>query len=238
MLRVILVDDEPSSRRRLAQMLLETGEAEVVGEAGSVEQALPLIESVKPNALFLDIRMPGGDGFDLLRKLEVIPGVVFVTGYSDRAVEAFDFEAVDYLLKPVRRERLKLAVERLRDREKTAEGASWYGQDRVCFRLPQRLVVARPEAISALQAEGDFTRVFIEGEQPLFICRSLSHYEKILPDPPFHRIDRSLMIHESKVRKVEPDSNHGFALWLEGMSQPISIGPTARKRLSEILPIG
>lgn len=238
MLRVVLVDDEPAARQRLRRLLEKESGVTVLGEAGSAGEALPLIRDTKPDAVFLDIRMPGNDGFELLRRLDVIPPVVFVTGYSDHAVEAFELEAVDYLLKPVRAERLKLALERLRDREKTAEGASWYGQDRVCFRLPQQLVVARTDAISLLCAEGDFTRVFIAGRSPLLICRSLSHYEKILPEPPFHRIDRSLMVHESKVRRIEAGKEGGFTLWMEGVESPVPIGRTARKRLAGYLPAG
>jgi two-component system LytT family response regulator len=102
--------------------------------------------------------------------------------------------------------------------------------------MPRKTVVARLDAIQALRAEGDFTRVFLEGNQPLFICRSLQHYEEILPAPPFIRVDRSLIIHAGMIERVEPDEGSHHQLFLRGISTPFRLGPAAWKRVLAMLP--
>lgn len=122
-MRVLIVDDEPAARRRLSALLAEMAGlgVEVVGEAGSGVEALELAAALRPDLMLLDVAMPEVDGFDVARHLpEPKPLVVFQTAYAERALEAFEHEALDYLVKPVTRERLARAVERARRR--LAEG--------------------------------------------------------------------------------------------------------------------
>ena len=182
MLRLLIIDDEPLARQNLRQMLGLHPGLKVVGEADSVPEALRLIREEKPDAIFLDVQMPGADGFSLLRSLEHPPRVVFVTAHAAHAAEAFDFDAVDYLLKPVRPVRLAVAVGRLE--AETAGGEPWQAKDRICFKTPERTLIATPGMIAALEADGDFTRIHIEGERPMLICHNLSFYEKTHPPPP------------------------------------------------------
>ena len=111
-LRTVLVDDEALARTRLRRMLGEIAAVEIVGEAGSVAEALPLVESLRPDLLFLDVQMPGQDGFALLPMLTHRPAIVFATAFDQHAVRAFEENAVDYLMKPFRPERLARAIER------------------------------------------------------------------------------------------------------------------------------
>ena len=113
-LRTLLVDDEPLARARLRRMLGEIERVEVVGEAGSVPEAAALVEQLGPDLVFLDVQMPGEDGFGLLARTRQRPAIVFVTAFDHFAVRAFEAQAVDYLLKPFRPERLAAAVERVR----------------------------------------------------------------------------------------------------------------------------
>lgn len=113
-LRIVMVDDEPLARMRLRRMLLELGGVEVVGEAGSVADALPLVDGLQPDLVMLDVQMPGEDGFALLRLARHRPAVVFVTAFDQYAVRAFEEHALDYLLKPFRAERLAAALEHAR----------------------------------------------------------------------------------------------------------------------------
>src|SRR5205085_10524147 len=113
-LRVLIVDDEPLARTRTRGLLAELEGVEVAGEAGSVAEARVAIAERRPDLLLLDVQMPGGDGFDLLRDLDPRPAVVFVTAFDHYAVRAFEENAVDYLLKPFRVERLGQALERVR----------------------------------------------------------------------------------------------------------------------------
>ncbi len=119
-MKVLVVDDEEPARRRLKRMLAELPGVEVAGEAEDGEAALRLVTSLKPDALFLDIRMPKLDGLTLAARWAELPPIIFVTAYDEHAVQAFEVNAVDYLLKPVRPERLEAAVERLRKRSGSA----------------------------------------------------------------------------------------------------------------------
>ena len=113
-LRVLLVDDEPLARTRLKRMLGELEGVDVIGEAGSVAEATPLVDSLSPDLVLLDVQMPGEDGFALLDRVRHRPAVVFVTAFDHYAVRAFEAHAVDYLLKPFRPERLAAAIEHVR----------------------------------------------------------------------------------------------------------------------------
>jgi two-component system LytT family response regulator len=226
MLRVMIIDDEPLARQGLRQMLEVLGEVEVCGEAESLQQAVDAIPALRPDGLFLDIEMPGGGGFELLARLENPPPVVFFTAHSEFAARAFDVQAVDYLLKPVRRERLRTALERLR------EAATPYGEgDRICLRTPGRTLVAPLEKVVLLEAEGDFTRVSVDGEQPILICQTLSSFEDTLPAPPFLRVDRSLIVNTARVDSIESEPLRTGTVRLVGISSPIPLGRAALRRL-------
>jgi two-component system, LytTR family, response regulator AlgR len=112
-LRILIVDDEPPARERLRSMLTEAGEFEVAGEANNGEQALDLVDKLVPDIVLLDVRMPGIDGLEVARHLAALPeppAVIFTTAFDEYALQAFDSEAVAYLLKPIRAEKLKAAL--------------------------------------------------------------------------------------------------------------------------------
>ncbi|MEO6847961.1 MAG: LytTR family transcriptional regulator DNA-binding domain-containing protein, partial [Chthoniobacterales bacterium] len=137
------------------------------------------------------------------------------------------------LVKPVRPTRLAQAVARLE--AKPANDPAWKTEDRICFRTPERTVVARPEAVIALEADGDFTHVYVEGESPLLICHKLGYYEQTLPSPPFLRLDRSLIIHLDHVKKVESIDSEHANLHLSGFEKTFLLGRTARRRLAGVI---
>jgi two-component system LytT family response regulator len=237
MLRVMLVDDEALARQGLRAELERLPDVEVCGEAGNIAQAAEAIPALAPDAVFLDIRMPHGDGFALLKQLPTPPLVVFVTAHSEYAAQAFDVQAVDYLLKPVRAQRLADAVSRLR----RALGSSgpepaYHEGDRICLRTPERTLVTRARDIVLLQAEGDFTRVTVAQEHPLLICQTLGAFERTLPGPPLVRLDRSLMINLERVETIEISPTRGARVTLRGLEEPVELGRTAMRRLREAIP--
>ena len=237
MLRVMLIDDEALARQGLRAELQQLPEVEVCGEAESIEEAVEIIPLVRPQALFLDIRMPHGDGFDLLPRLPAPLPVVFVTAHSEFAAQAFEVQAVDYLLKPVRPPRLAEAVARLQSALGRGGEEPAYGEeDRICLRTPERTLVTRAEDIVLLQAEGDFTRVTVEQEHPLLICQTLGVFERTLPLPPLVRIDRSLMINIERVETIEVSPTRGARVTLRGLELPVELGRTALRRLREAIP--
>jgi two-component system LytT family response regulator len=236
----MLIDDEPLARQKLRNMLNRETEVQICAEAGNLRDSVRIIEKEKPDALLLDVVMPGGDGFEVLKQLKHVPLVVFVTAYSDYALRAFDVAAVDYLLKPVKRERLHEALLRLHNALQpeiaSAEVLPPYKEnDRICLRTPERTVVALFEQILSLQADGDFTRFCIEGEAPIMICQSLGVYDRTLPSPPFVRLDRSLMINLGRVTGIEISPTRGASVSLEGSEEPLKLGKSALRRLRAAL---
>jgi len=234
MLRVILVDDERLARDGMRQLLAAHPDVDIVGEAGRVAKAVELIAKEKPQAIFLDIRMPGANGFDLLGQVEHAPKVVFVTAYSEHAARAFEVQAVDYLLKPVRPERLADAVSRLRAVcTQHDEAVAYTRSDRICLRTPERTLVATFDSIIALETEGDFTRFYIAGEPPLLVYRSLGSYEKTFPDPPFTRISRFLMVNLERIKAADHLSRDETSLSMRDLPHPFTIGRRALARLKK-----
>ncbi len=232
MLSILIIDDEPLARQHLRQLLADFSDIRIVGEAGSASEGRQLIEQETPDAILLDIEMPRDDGFALLRSLNHSPKVIFVTAHASHALEAFDFQAVDYLLKPVIPERLAMALERLRS--KIPSETAWGEKDRICFKTPQRTLIADSGQVIALEADGDFSRIYIDQDHPLLICHTLSYYEKILPAPPFLRLDRSLIINRDRIKKIEPLARD-HVLTFTGCEKSFILGRAAHRRLAEIL---
>jgi two-component system LytT family response regulator len=230
--RVLIVDDEHLARQAMRRLLAAHPDAEIVGEAASLDEAMDAIQRTAPQLVFLDIELGGGgDGFDLLAALERPPIVVFVTAYAEHAVEAFAVNAVDYLLKPVEPGRLAESLARAKrqlDRGPAGSGV-------IALRTPKQTVIAQPAEIAALRADGDFTHVFIADQPAVMIWRTLGHFEGLLPSPPFLRLGRSLIINCDRLRKVETPSRAGGQITLEGMSEPLVLGRTAAARLRETL---
>jgi two-component system, LytTR family, response regulator len=235
MLRVMLVDDEKLARQGLRQLLAVHPEVEIVGEAGRALQAAEMLRDLRPEAVFLDIQMPGMNGFELLATVEA-PKVVFVTAHSEHAVRAFEVHAVDYLLKPVHPARLAQAIRRLEEACSQQEDTTGYQRgDRICLRTPERTVVAALSEIAALHAEGDFTRIFIADQPPLLICRPLGSYEKILPSPPFVRLSRSLIVNLERITSATHPGREEVTLHFHGIPENFVLGRRPASRLRSFL---
>jgi two-component system LytT family response regulator len=164
-----------------------------------------------------------------------------VTAYAKYALQAFDLEAIDYLIKPVTPQRFAQALHRLVTActKKAAISKTPYSlQDRICLRTPHQSMVVPIDSIPLLQADGDFTRIQIPNSAPLMICQPLGSYEKILPFPPFARIDRSHIINLNHITRVERKSRDEANLVLEGVKDKVPIGRAAQLRLKDQLPKG
>jgi two-component system LytT family response regulator len=230
-MRVLIVDDEPLARSAMRRLLVPHQAIEIVGEADSTATARAAIVATKPDLVFLDIDLGGGDGFDLLASLDDPPIVVFVTAYAEHAVEAFAVDAVDYLLKPVDPDRL---AESLARAERQRAGRS-QPAPAIELRTPRRTVFAQPREIVALRADGDFTQVHLAGQPAVMIWRTLAHFESLLPAPPFLRLGRSLIVNRDRLRHAETLSRTSTRLVLDGLADPIDIGRSAAARLREAM---
>ena len=232
-MRVLIVDDEHLARQALSRLLAGHPGVEIVGEAETIEQAVAAIGRLAPQLVFLDIELGGGDGFDVLAQLERPPMVIFVTAYAEYAVEAFEVNAVDYLLKPVSPERLAESLVRA---ERQLRLAPATGKPRViALRTPKQTVLVPPAEIAALRADGDFTHVLLADQPEVMIWRTLSHFEELLPSPPFLRLGRSLIVNRERLRKIEASSRDSVNVTLEGVAEPMMLGRAAAARLREAL---
>ncbi|WP_271180575.1 LytR/AlgR family response regulator transcription factor [Ancylobacter defluvii] len=228
----MIADDEPLARRAMRRLLAARPRIEIVGEAESVSETLEVIGRARPDLIFLDIRLNGGDGFELLAAMANAPKVIFVTAYAEYAVEAFAVDAVDYLLKPVTPERLDAAidrVERLLEAETTKVGTTME------LRSSSRVVFAAPADIVAVRAEGDFSHFFLAQQPSLMVLGSVGQFQAMLPSPPFFRIGRSIIINRDRLRRVDTRSRDEVRLTLLGMADPLIIGRAAAARLREAM---
>lgn len=207
-LRALVVDDEAPARRRLRRQLEELG-VEVVGEAEDGEQALTQARALAPDVIFLDVRMPGVDGLTLAQRHVDLPPIVFCTAYDEFAVKAFEVNAVDYLLKPVRAERLSAAVEKVRAKQGASRERVAKALEVVAPAQATRVVSSTRGTVRFFDARqltrfwsSDKYTVFVaEGEEHL-IEESLSTLEERLAPHGFLRVHRAELIRLDAVKSL------------------------------------
>jgi two-component system LytT family response regulator len=220
-MKALLVDDERLARNELRRLLAAHPDIEVVGEAVDVEDAVQKVAALKPGLLFLDVQMPGADGFNLLERLEPpLPAVIFTTAYDEFAVKAFEFNALDYLLKPVDPNRLVAALERLRVREVSVDGsvapsARLSLEDKVFVREGDRCWFVPVKNIRLLESEGNYTRLHFDEHKPQ-LFRSLTAMEDRLDARHFFRANRKQVINLTWVEGIEPWFSGGLLVKLKG----------------------
>jgi two-component system LytT family response regulator len=232
MLRAVIVDDEQLAIRAMQRLLAGQDGVAVVGTADTLQAAIEVIGATRPDLVFLDVELGSGNGFDLIARLSPMPRIVFVTAHPQHAVEAFAVAALDYLLKPVRPERLKATLARLAAPSPLPAGATGAAVE---LRTPHRTVFADPAEIAALVADGDFTRVHLACQAPLLILRSLGQFEASLPAPPFARVGRSVLLNLDRVRRVEARGRNLAHVVLDGLDGPLPLGRVATARLRAAL---
>ncbi|MEM9192172.1 MAG: LytTR family DNA-binding domain-containing protein [Myxococcota bacterium] len=229
-MRVLVVDDEPPARRRLQRLLEEIGDVEVVGEASTGAEGLEKVRALQPDVMLLDIRMPGMDGLTLAASGADLPPIVFVTAYDEHAVAAFEANAVDYLLKPVRRERLQKALGRVRARSTETQTdlqrlmellAAQQEVPRVTAQESGTLHVFDAREITRFYASDKYTAFCVEGREFL-IEESLSQLEERLHTLDFMRVHRGELIGLRHVRAVRSEDAGGVAELTDGQCARVS----------------
>lgn len=236
-IRVFVVDDVAVQRLLMRRLVEGHPSLEWIGEADRAEPAITLIETLKPDAVLLDVQMPGLNGLELFARLVDPPKVVFASAWPTYAVEAFTLDAVDYLLKPVSPDRFAATVKRLERifaEDGDAPVVRHEPMDRICVRTTERTIFLPLHGVASLKADGDFTWVQDVQQPPILACRRLGEFDELLPSPPFVRLDRSLIINLDRLSKVERLSRNEAHLWMRGLAEPLEIGRTAIARLQEI----
>lgn len=233
-LRALVVDDEPPARARLVALLRELGQVEVVGEAQDAAQALQLLAEHEPELLYLDVRMPGMSGLELARhlgRLPAPPAIIFTTAHDEHAMEAFEAEAVGYLLKPIRKEKLAAATERaqkLNSRQLAAlAGPALRSHLPVRSRDGVRMI--RVEDIICLLAEQKYTTVRHTGGEDL-IEDSLRTLEEEFGTR-LLRIHRSALVNRDFIEAIERNADGQHSIRLRGLDKPL---PVSRRLVGEL----
>jgi len=219
-MRVLIADDEPIARQVMRELLEDCPGVQVAGEAASGAEALEQIERTDPDVVLLDIHMPQSDGLAVARRLRPLPlpMVIYVTAYEQHALEAFEAGAVDYLLKPVRLERLQAALEKAR-RQLNGLRAAGASASQAPERFPARLgseihLLDTRDIIAFRAAEGGVEVLTVSGRY--HASCSLKEIERRFPPPQWRRIHRAFLVHTAHLRAIAPLSSRRYLLRLTG----------------------
>jgi len=246
-LSVLVVDDEPLARRRLRR-LLEREAVAIAGECGNGREAVDALQKGGVDAVFLDVQMPGLDGFDVLEAVGAarMPPVVFVTAFDQYAVRAFDVHAVDYLLKPFDAERFRRALSRLRQarsapRDELSERLRRLLQDREAERRPPRFLVRHAHGmrlvtaqdVEWIEAQGNYAALHA-GPDTHLLREPLSSLEARLDGEQFLRVSRSAVVNVSRVKALSPWTKDEHVLVLASGTR-IAVSRGYRERVERVL---
>lgn len=244
-MNIFIVDDSRLARQELKTLLAAWPDCVVVGEAANVADAHAGIAREEPDVLLLDIHLPGATGFDLLDRLDTVPNVIFTTAYDHHAVQAFERNALDYLMKPIATERLALALDRARQRLAQVQApatatarptAAFKGaEDTLFVRDGERCWFVRLADISGFEVMGNYVHVCFDGQRPL-LARSLGYLEERLDPALFIRASRSHLINLRWVTSVEPSLNDGYLVTLRD-GRKVEVSRRQAKVLRERLEI-
>ncbi|MCL4821077.1 MAG: response regulator [Vicinamibacteria bacterium] len=237
-MRVLVVDDEPLARVQMRMMLAEHADVEIVGEASALDEAAALVGTCAPDAIFLDIHLGQASGFSLLGSLPASTRVVFVTAHADHAVRAFDAAAVDYLLKPVRRERLAESLERLRAVTPafgarplaSPAGGPLRADDWLFLPSGRSRFFVRVREVRAVVAARDYSEVLAGPRGAALVEQPLREWEARLPDGLFTRIHRSAIVNLDFVERVEALGS-GLGVVVRDLPRPL---PISRRQGQEL----
>ena len=232
MLKAMIVDDEAPARSELKFLLDELGQTEVVAEAASVREAIEKLKEYPCDVMFLDVNMPEATGLQLaeaLQHLKFPPAVVFVTAYSEYALDAFEVDAVDYLMKPVEADRLARALDKVQARLKPAPAAH-SSVERIPVEKGGRKVLVPIDQIRYIEAKDDYSCIYTDDDRYLSTI-SLAKLEQKLAPHGFFRVHRGYLVNLSMVEEIESVSGGTLLLTLNGVEEKI---PVSRRRVSSL----
>ena len=238
-MRAIIVDDERLARKELATLLSEFKEIEVIDEAVNADDAFDKINTQCPNLIFLDVQMPGKTGFDLLEMLDTVPRVIFTTAYDEFAIKAFEYNALDYLQKPIQPERLSESIIKV---IKDYEGHSHpeetnvkklCSDDQVFVKDGDKCWFVRLPNVRLFESDGNYIKVYFDQFKPM-IHKSLNALDERLDDRTFFRASRKHIINLSWVENIEPWFNGGLMVMLKG-GEKVEVSRRQAARFKDIM---
>ena len=232
MMKAIIVEDEKNSRELLRSAIENfTDGVEVIGEADNVNNAVALINKLKPDVLFLDIELPDGKGFDIIDRLDENYKVIFVTAYDDYAIKAIRYAAIDYLVKPLDLDDLEASIERLKIRPSITQKnidllnnklkSSTAHEDKIMIASHKSYKLLNMDDIVAVEADENYVFFILENGKKHLASQSLNYFESLLPSEKFYRIHKSHIINLTKVKSVEKGRT-GKAIFHNGSTMDIA----------------
>jgi two-component system LytT family response regulator len=248
MVHAVIADDEVLARQKLRQLLREIPEIEVVGESATAAETIDLVRATKPDLLFLDVRMPDMDGFDIIGALSsdgspCLPCIIFTTAYDRYALRAFEINAVDYLLKPFTQDRFRAATERalqhIHAKKHDPHPISPKGSNgkdyttRIVFKSKGRIIFMPVSEILWIGAEENYVRICTQSETHL-LRETMAHLEEKLDPAVFLRVHRSSIVNLQYVKEVRPEIDGEYGVLLHN-GQKISMSRSYRSRIKSWL---
>lgn len=252
MIRAVIVDDEALARKRLADLLADVADVEVIAQCANGEEAIQTVEESRPDLLFLDVQMPEIDGFDVLQAIGTgyVPAVIFVTAYDQFALRAFEAHALDYLLKPFDDERFAAALQRARERirqqqfgdvdrqllallKDTRPGADRGYMQRLVVPSGHRSIFIRTDDVDWIEAERNYIRLHVRGATHL-LRENLSRIESALDPSKFCRIHRSTIVNIDRIHAVESLARGEYHVTLHD-GTTLTSGRSYRQNLYQVM---
>lgn len=245
-MKAIIIDDERLAREELKSLLAAySNEIKIIGEAKNGIEGIELIEKLSPDIVFLDIQMPEMDGFEMIKKLNIIPKVVFVSAYDEYALDAFKVNALDYLLKPVDPNQLKETLQKLKSDkieddfvsnvENERDNRKLTSQDRIFIKDGENCYFPYLQEVVYFESQGNYVKVYFGSNRPM-ILRSLSALEERISSDDFFRANRKYLINLSEIEEVENWFNGGLKVKLKN-GKEIEISRRQTLRFKEIMSI-
>ena len=248
-IRTIIVDDEPLARDRIKRFLRDEDDVELVGECGNGVEAVEAITRERPDLVFLDIQMPEKNGFEVIKSLHLkkMPTIIFVTAYDQYALQAFDVHALDYLLKPFNRERIKRALGRARehmehkrlgnlDERLNSLIADLRGErkylDRLVVKAVGRVFFLKTDEIDWIEAAGNYVKLHV-GRESHMIRETMNGIEAKLDPSKFLRIHRSTVVNIDRIKELHPMFSGDYAVILRNGTE-LALSRNYRERFTEL----
>ncbi|MBP4137893.1 LytR/AlgR family response regulator transcription factor [Flavobacterium geliluteum] len=205
-IKAVIVEDSRLARNELKELLKNHPEIEIIGEAENVDSGFTLIQETQPDLLFLDINMPEKDGFELLEMLDKVPITIFTTAFDEYAIKSFEYNALDYLLKPINPKRFAQAIEKVEQNliEKVEQNSKKLTlNNQIFIRDGEKCWLVKIADIFLFEVDGNYTKIFFQDEKAI-INKSLNNIEEKLPDDFFFRANRNQIINVEYILKIDP----------------------------------
>jgi two-component system LytT family response regulator len=234
--KALVVDDERLARKGLVDQLNLIQEIEVVGEADCVPAAIEAIKKLKPDVIFLAILMPGQSGFELVEKIDFEGKIIFVTAYDEYALRAFEINALDYLMKPVSKERLENAIDRITSPQKEADHChdQLHYDDQLFTTIGSKMQFLKINQIKLIQSDGDYTNVNLDSGTHGLVNKTMKEWEERLPENHFVRVHRTSIINTAYIENIEKWFNYSYRVVLKGIEEPVVISRRYAKKLKDL----